>query len=177
MADLDAVHQAKVEMWHELQMWMSWASDDAQSRQATRANILARLDYQEHKGISLKGFDRVSGAFVLATSLDEVEGRPDCYSTGYWVAKKWQRRGLATEAMKAVLHYAFKHMKAEAIFVNYYEGNEPSRRIIENLGFTPLQVRRKSFRRWVDGTLLDSHEFVMERKEGLRLHGSPPPAE
>jgi len=52
--------------------------------------------------------------------------------------------GMATEAANAVIRYAFGHLGAKAISIGYLDGNAPSRRIVEKLGFHKLGVAHKA---------------------------------
>jgi len=62
----------------------------------------------------------------------DLTDEQDFYETGYWVAPKYAGQGMATEAANAAIRYAFGHLGAKAITIGYFDGNEPSRRIVEN---------------------------------------------
>jgi RimJ/RimL family protein N-acetyltransferase len=47
---------------------------------------------------------------------------------------------MATEAANAAMRYGFGHLGAKAITIGYFDGNEPSRSILEKLGFQKLRV-------------------------------------
>jgi ribosomal-protein-alanine N-acetyltransferase len=59
------------------------------------------------------------------------------------VAPKYARQGMATEAANAAIRYAFGHHGAKAISIGYFDGNEPSRRIVEKLGLQKVGVEKK----------------------------------
>ena len=50
---------------------------------------------------------------------------------------------------------------ATAISVGYFDGNEPSRRIVEKLGFQKLGVAHNAAIRCLDGTKPDRHEYIL----------------
>ncbi len=56
----------------------------------------------------------------------------------FCVSKKYQRRGIATEALSAVIEYLFNARGVDYISSDYYDFNLPSRRLHEKLGFTPV---------------------------------------
>ena len=58
--------------------------------------------------------------------------RQTSYETGYWVARKYAGQGMATEAANAAIRYAFSRLGAKAISIGYFDGNDASRRIVEN---------------------------------------------
>jgi hypothetical protein len=86
------------------------------------------------------------------------------------VAKDATRMGhpsMATEAANAAIRYAFGHLGAKAISIGYFDRNEPSRRIVEKLGFEKLRVARNAATRCLDGTKLDRHEYILTSPDAL----------
>jgi RimJ/RimL family protein N-acetyltransferase len=166
LGDLDSIQSAKEEAWPDLQCWMAWAFDDQRSRQAMEASIRRTMDYQSQPGIALAGFHRFNGDFVVRTALDLTD-EPDVYETGYWMAPKYAGQGMATEAANAAIRYAFGHLGAKAIRIGYFDGNEPSRRIVEKLGFQKTGVAQLGATRCLDGTKLDRHEYILTTPHAL----------
>jgi RimJ/RimL family protein N-acetyltransferase len=166
LGDLDSIQTAKEEAWHDLQRWMTWAFDNQRSRQAMEDSIRRGMDYQNQAGIPLAGFHRINGDFVVRTALD-VTDEQDVYETGYWVAPEYAGQGMATEATNAAIRYAFGHLGAKAISIGYFDGNEPSRRIVEKLGFQKLRVAHNAATRCLDGAKLDRHEYILTSPDAL----------
>jgi RimJ/RimL family protein N-acetyltransferase len=160
LGDLDSMQAAKEAAWPDLQRCMAWAFDNQRSRQAMENSIRETMDYQSQAGIALAGFHRIDGDFIVRTALDLTDA-PDVYETGYWVAPKYIGQGMATEAANAAIRYAFGHLGAKAISIGYFDGNEPSRRIVEKLGFQKLRVARHAATRCLDGMKLDRHEYIL----------------
>jgi ribosomal-protein-serine acetyltransferase len=144
LADLDCIQTAKEAAWPELQRWMAWASESQRSREAMENSIRRTMEYQNQPGIALAGFHRMHGDFVVRTALDLTDEQ-DIYETGYWVAPKYAGQGMATEAANAAIRYAFGHLNAKAISIGYFDGNEPSWRIVENWDFRSwvLPIKRR----------------------------------
>ena len=166
LGDLDSIQTAKEDAWPDLQRWMAWAFDNQRSRQAMEDSIRRTMDYQSQAGIALAGFHRIDGDFVVRTALD-ITDEPDVYETGYWVAPKYVGMGMATEAASAAIRYAFGQLGAKAISIGYFDGNEPSRRIVEKLGFQKLDVAPKPATRCLDGTKLDRHKYILTSPDAL----------
>jgi RimJ/RimL family protein N-acetyltransferase len=145
---------------------MAWAFNDQRSRQAMEESIRRTLDYQSQTGIALAAFHRINGDFIVRTALDLTD-EPDVYETGYWVAPKYTGQGMATEAANAAIRYAFGHLGAKAIKIGYFDGNEPSRRIVEKLGFRKLGVARQAATRCLDGMKFDRHEHILTSPDAL----------
>jgi len=164
--DLDSIQAAKEEAWDALQRWMAWAFDDQRPREAMERSILRGLDWETEAGIQLAGFHRINGDFVVRTALDLTD-EPDVYETGFWISPKYSGQGLATEAANAAIRYAFGHLGAKAISIGHFDGNAPSRRIIEKLGFLKLRVNHQAATRPIDGAKLDRHEYILTSPEAL----------
>jgi RimJ/RimL family protein N-acetyltransferase len=166
LGDLDSIQAAKEEAWPDLQRWMAWAFDDRRSRKATEDSIRRVADYQGQAGIALAGFHKINGDFVVRTALD-ITDEPGVYETGYWVARKYAGQGMATEATNAAIRYAFGHLGAKAVSIGYFDGNEPSRRIVEKLGFEKLGVAHQAATRPLDGAKFDRHEYILTSPDAL----------
>jgi RimJ/RimL family protein N-acetyltransferase len=168
--DAIEVNGAINEMWHDLQLWMSWAFDGMNTLEATRDFITEFCVEQGRRGgLQLLGFDKDTGKFVVATGLTVTDETGDNeYTTGYWVAKDFLGKGYATEATKAVLKYAFNGHRAQRMLIDYYEDNEKSRPIIEKCGFTFVRTDAQSHGRCLDGEMMDTHVYEMKSADHLR---------
>ena len=167
LGDLDSMQTAKEEAWPDLQRWMSWAFDNQRSRQAMEDSIRRTMDHQNQAGIALAGFHQDQRGFRRPNRIGSYRSRQDVYETGYWVSPKYGGQGMATEAANAAIRYAFGHLGAKAISIGYFDGNEPSRRIVEKLGFQKLRVAHKAATRCRDGTKLDRHEYILTSPDAL----------
>jgi RimJ/RimL family protein N-acetyltransferase len=156
--DAKETNAALQKVWHELQLWMSWAHEGEQTLEATERYIRSVPEIVKNGGLPLKGFCRETGKFVVSTGIS-LNGEK--HETGYWVAKDFLGKGYATEACNATIRYAFGAMDAKCMFINYFDGNEKSRRIIEKLGFTKTGVLEKHNARCLDGELRDEHQYEM----------------
>ena len=147
------------------------ALDGLGLRQPTVAASHGRL-YSKSDGLPESSRHRVgripsiNGDFVVRTALDLTD-EPEVFETGYWVAPKYAGQGMATEAANAAIRYAFGHLGAKAVSIGYFDGNEPSRRIVEKLGFQKLGVAHQAATRCLDGTKLDRHEYILTSPDAL----------
>lgn len=72
---------------------------------------------------------------------------------GYWLSEDLQKKGIVTEAVKAVCHYAFNRLKINRIKIRCATGNLPSKRIPQRLGFHLEGIER-------EGEILNGNQFV-----------------
>lgn len=81
---------------------------------------------------------------------------------GYWLSEPFQKKGIVTNAIKALVKYAFTELDFNRIEINCAAGNEASKRIPQKLGFILEGIER-------DGELLSEGLFVnLERYSLLK---------
>ncbi len=89
---------------------------------------------------------------------------PQCKCLGYGLRKDCWGQGYATEAVNAVMDYAFQGMKIKLLTVEHYVDNDGSRRVIGKCGFRYEGTLRRSLRAW-DGTYRDACYYSMTAAE------------
>lgn len=72
---------------------------------------------------------------------------------GYWLSEPFQKKGIVTNAVKALVQFAFTELKMNRVEINCAVGNEASKRIPQRLGFILEGIER-------DGELLSDGKFV-----------------
>ncbi len=160
--DAAEIHAEKIKVWHDLQSWMSWATDDSKGIEALITQFIEPAEVQYH----VTGFCLETGRFVVCSgATDQGDG---VFEVGYWVTQDFRGRGLATEAAQAMIDYAFETLHAKRVYICHYEGNEGSRRVIEKLGFKKTGVVCSAHKRFTDGVAMDKHEYVMTRDDWAR---------
>lgn len=137
--DADCIHAAKMAVKGDLMQWMTWASEDQFTRSAT-ATFVATQQKPGEELDGLMGIDRASGELAVMCGLREK--LPGIYETGYWVAQPFLGRGYATEACRVMISYAFNVLNANKMVISHFEGNTPSRRVIEKCGFVFDRVEK-----------------------------------
>jgi ribosomal-protein-alanine N-acetyltransferase len=68
----------------------------------------------------------------------------DSAEVGYVINPAFRGRGLAPEALQAVLAYGFRTLRLHRIEARYMEGNDASRRVMEKCGMSFEGIRRES---------------------------------
>ena len=101
---------------------------------------------------------------------------------GYWIRGSREGRGLVSEAVAAVLLWAFGRLGLERVTVEAATGNAASLRVIEKLGFVREGVLREAQRIPGIATRLDlviaglvREDFARARSELVRLCGAAKP--
>jgi RimJ/RimL family protein N-acetyltransferase len=91
----------------------------------------------------------------------ERPGEQRLVSTGSWLGRNAQGRGIGTEMRAAVLELAFRGLGAEAAASGWLEGNAASGRVSEKLGYRNTGVSEVSPR----GTPVPHHDVRIERAD------------
>lgn len=164
--DVAEIHAAKAAMWHDLQLWMSWAFDEAKSIESTRSFV----ETNSNKGIPLIAIRKDTKEFCVCTGIDADDNAFETISTGYWVPLSQQGNGFATEATAAVLRFAFLLAGSKRAEICYHEGNEKSRKVIEKLGFRLEKVNVKSGKRCLDGLPIDVFDYAMTDPSSVPMY-------
>ena len=89
--------------------------------------------------------DRESDALIGTVTLFRVDRDHRRAEIGYALASAHWGRGIASEALRLVLHHAFDTMQLERVEADTDPRNVPSRRMLERLGFVLEGTLRK---RW-----------------------------
>ena len=61
---------------------------------------------------------------------------------GYWIGKKFRKKGYMTEATQAVIAFCFEKWKVMRVEIAAEEKNNPSQRVIEKCGLQFEGIRR-----------------------------------
>ncbi len=152
---------AKHESWPELGRWLKWAEGpmEALTRNGEEALVRRRsAEFVLRTEIQLPVFDRDEGRLLGAGGYHAIDWQGRLFSTGYWIRTGETGKGLATELLNALTRYAFGALAANRLAISHAEGNVPSRRVIEKLGFAKEGTMRKFY--VLNGVLVDSHHYA-----------------
>jgi [ribosomal protein S5]-alanine N-acetyltransferase len=118
-------------------------------------------------GVTLRGEDRVIGAFALYF----WEQRMYTGDLGYTLARPYWRQGIATEAGRAIVKFGFEEMRVHRLNADARTDNSASVRLLARLGFTHEGVRRECVLN-ADGTWENWGVFgVLESEYGSAVGG------
>ncbi|WP_428410546.1 GNAT family N-acetyltransferase [Hyphococcus sp.] len=83
-----------------------------------------------------------AGELVACCGVTGPEGN---FDLGYWVGAPFRGRGVATEAARAVAHFAFEKLGADILQAAHFTDNPASGRVLEKAGFRYTGESRKQF--------------------------------
>jgi ribosomal-protein-alanine N-acetyltransferase len=124
--------------------------------------LLAEYNAQEGIcwAVTLTGRDRALGLFGFHY-LDKYHRRAE---VGYDLARAYWGRGIASEALRAIIRFGFERMNLNCIYAGTIADNYESVRLLERLGFQREGTMREHS--WEDdGTFHDSAIYGLMRRE------------
>lgn len=96
-----------------------------------------------HWGIELLSQPPVLVGFILAFNIDTTV---DAVEVGYCIGKAWWGKGIATEALDAVLDFLFDTVKVKRVQAKFDPENAASGRVMEKCGMVYEGTLRKACR-------------------------------
>ncbi len=130
-ADLRASSRAFLEPWEPA--WSENALHQATYRRRLRRQA---RESREDKGYSFFIFRRDDDALLGGVTLSDLQrGIAMSCSLGYWIGAPHARRGLTTEALRALLPFAFETLELHRIEAACLPDNVASERLLRKLGF------------------------------------------
>lgn len=159
---------AVAETWDSLHRWMAWAErleDNTAERQETRTHQV-KESFLRREEFNLLGIELATGEPVVWCGYHNLHWDARACETGFWVRKRAQNQGLATEATNALLRYAFGPLGMRQVGIAHAGGNEASRRVIEKLGFIADRVQPAALA-IPGGRMVDRHSYFRLDTDGL----------
>lgn len=88
-----------------------------------------------------------TGELVGAISLMHIEAGHQA-EIGYWIGVPYWDRGYCSQAVKAVIQYAFDELELHRLHARCFVRNPASARVLHKLGFQHEGRRRQHVRKW-----------------------------
>ena len=147
--------------------WLPWAATGHRDPEETLERIDAwtrQRQAPEADEFFLGLFDRHTGEIVGGTGLHRVIYELGQAEIGYWVRASRRGEGLCTEALRAVVSWAFRDWGLRRLVVECVAENVASRRVAEKATLPLEACHRRA--RWVDHVgLCDSLVYGVLRDE------------
>lgn len=98
-----------------------------------------------------------TGEFIGEVSLHLNSNNPQQAETGYWVGEPYWGRGIATEAVGAILKFGFEKLQLELIFGTCHVENVASQRVLLRHAMKADNPNRKVILYHLDCQAYESH--------------------
>ncbi len=114
----------------------TWSHDHLLRRPFINRVNWAKRSIQSGTAIPLFIINRNDGVLIGAITLDNIRRGPNQTATmGYWIGLPYVRKGFMSEAISALVHYAFATLDISRIESACLPENTPSRKVLEKCGF------------------------------------------
>ena len=114
----------------------TWSHDHLLRRPFINRVNWAKRSIQNGTAIPLFIINRNEGALIGAITLDNIRRGPNQTATmGYWIGLPYVRKGFMSEAISALVQYAFGTLDLSRIESACLPENTPSRKVLEKCGF------------------------------------------
>jgi [ribosomal protein S5]-alanine N-acetyltransferase len=124
--------------------------------------------FQEHSGIRWAIADRAKGQLIGTAGFWRVIKPHFRAEIGYELAPEWWGQGVMTEALGALLGFAFTRMGLHSIEAQIHPDNSASRRVLEKLGFVQEGFLRENFYDPIEARFTDTVVFGLLNVEWMR---------
>lgn len=118
-----------------------WDRTDVDGVRADIVEMSLRSPGEPGGWVQFTVLDRRDGRIVGDVGLSLAEPEMDVIKVGYTIAPEFQGTGLATEAIAALVDYAFDALGAEAVRAHASASNAPSIRVAEKVGMHLIEKR------------------------------------
>jgi len=99
------------------------------------------------------------GQLIGSISYHKIDADHHRAEIGYMILSAYWRKGLVSEAIKAVIDYGFNEMKLHSIEANINPNNEASRNILLKFGFVKEAYFKENY--YFDGKFFDSEIYSL----------------
>jgi RimJ/RimL family protein N-acetyltransferase len=134
----------------EVHRYQGWERTDADGVRAAIEDMTGRSPGEPGGWVQLTVEERGSGRLVGDVGLSPAEEDPGVIKIGYTTAPAFQGSGYATEAVRALVAYAFDTLGADIVRAYASAENTPSIRVAEKVGLRLIEriERRDGDRVW-----------------------------
>jgi ribosomal-protein-alanine N-acetyltransferase len=106
------------------------------SDEAVRARLASEIEQQSIHGVQYGPIFLLEGdAFAGCCGLRPYPEGERAFELGFHLRPSFRGRGLAREAARAMIAYAFNTLSATSLFAGHHPENTSSARLLERLGF------------------------------------------
>lgn len=129
-----------VSLWGDPRVTALFDARERLTREQVARRLEQELDRRRTLGIQYwPAFLRESEDFVGCAGLKPYGESPERREMGVHLRPAFWGRGLATEACRAIVTYAFGELGLRALLAGHHPENHASRRVLEKLGFRHLR--------------------------------------
>ena len=139
--DLPHLYSTVVENLDHLHTYLAWATRDFKEESAAQFITRSRWEADERKTLALGIFR--NGTLAGSAGFASFAWHSKRAEIGYWIAKKFEGKGIITNACRRLISHGFDELDLNRIEIRCAMENARSRAVPERLGFTLEGVIRQ----------------------------------
>ena len=125
-----------------MKQWLGWI-DSSQDVSDTEEFIKLQLS-EFQKGIALHETIFYKNEVVGVVGLNKIDKNKGVGYIGYWLAKKFNGKGIMTDSVKDLIKLAFDYYPIQKVDIRCATDNKKSQAIPERLGFKKCHIVEKA---------------------------------
>jgi RimJ/RimL family protein N-acetyltransferase len=123
----------------EVHRQQGWERTDPEGVRADIEEMAGRAAGEPGGWVQFSVEERESGRLVGDVGLSPADGEPGVIKVGYTIDPAFQRRGYATEAVGALVDFAFERLDADVVRAYADADNTASIRVAERVGLRLIE--------------------------------------
>ena len=138
----------------------------------TRKDALWFINHAKEKARAkpLQGYNfwielKETGEVIGGIGLSGIKQDQGTGSIGYWLGTAHHRNGYGSEALKALLDFAFKKLKLRRLEAGVFAGNPSSGKLLEKYGFKQEGFKRQAVICKATGKIVDEFIYSLLKSE------------
>ena len=126
----------------DVHRFQGWERTDVDAVRAEIEEMVTRTPGEAGGWVQMSVEERATGVLVGDVGLSLVDGEPGVVKVGYTIDPSCQGRGYATEAVRALITYAFDTLDAQVVRMHASANNVASIRVAEKAGLWFVERRQ-----------------------------------
>src|SRR3989339_5458 len=102
---------------------------------------------------------RENNAYIGGIGIHHIDMKQGTAEVGYWISQSQWKKGYGSEALEAVLDFAFNKLKLRRLEAGVIKGNPGSRVLLEKFGFKLEGTKRRAIIPKSTGKITDEHIY------------------
>ena len=148
-----------------LREWLPWVDLSTDVEHTLNFIKTSLLQFAANEGFSAGIWS--DGEFMGGIGTHKIDWLNRRVEIAYWIAQKFQGRGIVTDACRAVIDHAFQEWKLNRVEIHCAPGNEKSCAVPKRLGFQFEGTLREA--QLVNGKYLDTNVYAMLARDWEHL--------
>jgi RimJ/RimL family protein N-acetyltransferase len=125
-----------MDLWGDPKVTRFIVAKGCMSDDEVKARLFQEIDTQKSHGVQYwPCFLQSNNAFVGCCGIRLYDLSKEIYEIGFHILSCCWRKGLAVEAARGVMEYAFKELPVAGLFAGHHPDNIVSPHVLEKLGF------------------------------------------